>query len=150
MSFETDLIAQVKSDLEGAQISGTDIFNEVVADVDELPDDVFYTMPVAIITMGDGTPDEEEPSLGELRLYVDVYTRAYAAASEQELADADGLEAIKSWIRENYSYKAGDDYGSVLQLTDYGANVPLTPKNNKGQGRKAIWTRRFTWRVVIG
>ncbi len=149
LDFEAVLIAQVVTDLKAAQLAGSDIFNDVIADTEEVPDQIYYTMPFGVVSVGEGTPDEEHPDDGEMNLFLDIYVRSYSDASQEELSDEKGLEAIKAYIREVYSYQAGLPYGAAMILTDTGSIVPITPKSQQGSRRK-VWTRRITWRVVIG
>lgn len=143
-----NLISQVQTDLEGAQLSGSDIFTKVFPSYEDVPAEAFYSLPSAVIGYDDGTPDEENPELGTESLTVDCYVKDYAHAGKDQLVGDTGAQAIIDYLRESYSYKAGDNYMVGMRLTSITTPVKLeAQKRNKKYG---IWTFRATYEVERG
>lgn len=148
MADQTDLLTAVATDLRALVYPSTvnKIFTNVLTDAKQISPETFYTLPCGVLSMGEMASDPEEPDLGIDRVFLDVYLRdnSTPGGKEQTIGEK-GANKLRQIIKDNYFYKAGDDYMAALSLIDMTA-----PEQFEVQNRGKVWTFRATYEVLRG
>lgn len=126
MTDVATVLAKVETDLTAFTHSGNPMFpGGVHVGVSNIPAKAWMEPPLAIVASGDHEPDEDDPTLGDFFIVVNVYTKDtrgnYGEATAKGTDDIRGraaLETIRQYLRDNYSYKAGGDYGAAMYLEE--------------------------------
>lgn len=126
MTDPATVLAKVKADLEAWTHNSQPMFpGGVHVGVANVPAKSWASPPLAIISSGAHDPDEDEPELGNFTINVDLYAKdttgnygENTALGVDDVRAKAALETIRQYLRNNYAYKAGGDYGAAMFLSE--------------------------------
>lgn len=141
------LLQSVAAALKALTVGETSerLFSNVIVGVEDVTPDSVRTMPSCVLTLGDSTWDRENPELGTLSIYADLFTKENSTArGANVVATKRQLSSIADTIRLQAGHFAGGDFMAAVSLARVGQARRVSREGI------AVWTMRLVFEVLRG
>lgn len=107
----------------------------------------FNNMPVAVISNGQHDYDDENPTLGVVAVYVDVWTKSHDSISGgRQLTGKGGVEEVRRNVIEQVGHLTGPNLPAALTFIS-----STTPEHFLGGSPvNHVWHTRLTYTLIRG
>lgn len=161
MTTPATVMAQMKTDIEAFVFGANPMFpGGVHVGLRDVPLQSWETPPIAIIQPGEDTMDPDEPDLGNFEVFVTVFVKDTrgnrgkdVALGTTDVRGKAGLETIRQYIRANYNYRAGGNYGACLRLVSFEEPAPVdeldeVPREQPFEDLVDVYAATATFEVI--